>query len=280
MKIFRRIQVVFVFSLFVLSNIGAQNIPKIESKFPLTIGETIEIYSTVLNETRKLNIYLPQGYSPDSIKKYPVIYLLDGSMDEDFIHIAGLVQFASFPWINFIPETIVVGISNVDRKRDFTFHTDDKELKKEFPTSGYSATFIDFVENELQPFVENKFNIDTISTLIGQSIGGLLATEILFKKPDLFDNYIIVSPSLWWDNESLMKLTPKTYQSHKNIFIAVGKEGDIMEREARALYDKLNALSLKNTKLYFKFLEGQNHGDALHLAVYDAFENMAASNKE
>ena len=280
MKIFRRIQVVFVFSLFVLSNIGAQNIPKIESKFPLTIGETIEIYSTVLNETRKLNIYLPQGYSPDSIKKYPVIYLLDGSMDEDFIHIAGLVQFASFPWINFIPETIVVGISNIDRKRDFTFHTDDKELKKEFPTSGYSATFIDFVENELQPFVENKFNIDTISTLIGQSIGGLLATEILFKKPDLFDNYIIVSPSLWWDNESLMKLTPKTYQSHKNIFIAVGKEGDIMEREARALYDKLNALSLKNTKLYFKFLEGQNHGDALHLAVYDAFENMAASNKE
>jgi len=280
MKIFRRIQVVFVFSLFVLSNIWAQNTPKIESKYPLTIGETIEIYSTVLNETRKLNIYLPQGYSPDSIKKYPVIYLLDGSMDEDFIHIAGLVQFASFPWINFIPETIVVGISNVDRKRDFTFHTDDKELKKEFPTSGYSATFIDFVENELQPFVENKFNIDTISTLIGQSIGGLLATEILFKKPDLFDNYIIVSPSLWWDNESLMKLTPKTYQSHKNIFIAVGKEGDIMEREARALYDKLNALSLKNTKLYFKFLEGQNHGDALHLAVYDAFENMAASNKE
>jgi len=276
----RILQIIIVLNLFVLSNLRAQNIPEIDNKHPLTIGETIEIYSTILNEPRILNIYLPFGYEADSLKKYPVIYLLDGSINEDFIHISGLVQFASFPWIDMIPESIVVGISNVDRKRDFTFHTDIKELKKEFPTTGYSASFIDFIEKELQPFVDNNYNTDTLNTLIGQSLGGLLATEILFKKPDLFDNYIIVSPSMWWDDESLMKFTPKPYHTLKTIYIAVGKEDDIMVREARELYDKLKSISVENTRIYFKYFDDQNHGDVMHLAVYDAFEIMAISKKE
>ena len=86
---------------------------------PFVIGEIVNIHSKELGENRTLNIYLPNGYHPDSLKRYPVIYLLDGSADEDFIHIAGLVQFGSFPWLNILPESIVVGIANVDRKRDF-----------------------------------------------------------------------------------------------------------------------------------------------------------------
>ena len=80
------------------------------TKTPLNIGESVTINSKILDEDRTLNIYLPHGYSADSTKTYPVIYLLDGSIDEDFIHISGLVQFGSFSWINMIPETIVVGI--------------------------------------------------------------------------------------------------------------------------------------------------------------------------
>lgn len=252
----------------------AQNEILIEKKHPLSIGETIEIKSEVLNENRILNIYLPYGYSPDSIKTYPVIYLLDGSIDEDFIHISGLVQFGSFSWINILPETIVVGISNVDRQRDFTFHTDDKEYTKQFPTTGHSALFIDFIEMELIPLIENNYKINSTNTLIGQSLGGLLATEILFKKPELFNNYIIVSPSLWWDNESLLSYDPLPYTSKKSIYIAVGKEGEIMEKEAIDLYDKLTLLKKENTELNYRFLESQNHGDALHLAAYGAFEKV------
>ena len=110
--------------------------------------------------------------------------------------------------------------------------------------------------------------------MIGQSLGGLLATEILFKKPELFDNYIIASPSLWWDDESLLKYTPTLYTSKKSIFISVGKEGQVMERTAKELYDKLELLKNANTNLYFEFFEKQNHGDALHLAVYNAFEKI------
>ena len=242
------------------------------TKTPLVIGESVTINSKILDEDRILNIYLPHGYAPDSTKTYPVIYLLDGSINEDFIHISGLVQFGSFSWINMIPETIVVGISNIDRKRDFTFPTTIERDKKDFPTTGKSEAFINFIETELQPFINTNYNVDNTKTIIGQSLGGLLATEILYKKPELFDNYIIVSPSLWWDDQSLLKLQSKTYTTEKNIYIAVGKEGKIMEDDAKKLYLTLKADIKKNTSLHFQFFENQNHGDTLHLAVYDAFE--------
>ncbi|MEP2653008.1 MAG: alpha/beta hydrolase-fold protein, partial [Paraglaciecola sp.] len=209
-----------------------------------------------------------------SLKKYPVIYLLDGSIEEDFIHIAGLVQFGSFSWVEMLPESIVVGISNVDRRRDFTFPTHNKRDKQDFPTTGHSQNFINFIESELQPYIDERYSTTSTKTLIGQSFGGLLATEVLFKKPNLFDNYIITSPSLWWDDESLLQHTPALYTSQKSVFIAVGKEGEVTERTARELYDKLKVLENTNTSVYFEYLKKQDHGDALHLAVYNAFKKI------
>ncbi len=58
---------------------------------PFVLGVIDEFQSTELAEKRILNIYLPEGYNKDDTAKYPVIYLLDGSADEDFIHIVGLV---------------------------------------------------------------------------------------------------------------------------------------------------------------------------------------------
>ena len=268
-------KILLILIILSLSNyLTAQNDTTIKNSHPLALGETIDIHSKILSENRTLNIYLPQGYSQDSTRTYPVIYLLDGSIDEDILHIAGLVQFGSFLWIKMIPETIVVGISNIDRKRDFTFPTNNKKDKEDFPTTGESEKFIKFIGSELQPLIDKEYKTASAKTLIGQSLGGLLATEILFKQPELFDNYIIVSPSLWWDDESLLKSNPKNYKSAKSIYIAVGKEGEVMERTANELYDKLKLLNNTNTALYFEFFARQNHGDALHLAVYDAFEKM------
>ena len=126
------------------------------SKKPFSIGESVEITSKILGENRVLNIYLPQSYVSDSAKNYPVIYLLDGSRSEDYIHIAGLVQFGSFPWVNMIPESIVVGISNEDRKRDFTYPSQNKLDQTEFPTSGKSADFIQFLAREVKPYIRIK----------------------------------------------------------------------------------------------------------------------------
>ncbi|SFS85997.1 hypothetical protein SAMN04487906_1933 [Zhouia amylolytica] len=260
--------------LFTAALAFSQSIPKQLSEEEFSIGKTLEIESELLHESRTLNIYLPSSYKENQSKKYPVIYLLDGSKDEDFIHIAGIVQFGSFSWIEMVPESIVVGIGNVDRKRDFTYPSTLEIDRKEFPTSGKSAHFINFIKKELQPFIDANFRTENNKTLIGQSLGGLLATEILFKEPELFSNYIIISPSLWWDNERLLDYKPSEVKTGNSIYVAVGKEGDVMERTAKTLYEKIKAERGKNTKVYFEFLADKTHGDALHEAVYHAFEKI------
>lgn len=268
------------YSIFLItigfSSAEGQTVSKENSKTPLTIGEVVTIDSKILSESRTLNIYLPEGYKVADTLKYPVIYLLDGSMDEDFIHILGLTQFYNLQ-MN-MPKTIVVGIANVDRKRDFTFPTIDKKLKKDYPTTGGSRKFIDFLESEVQPYINANYPTTTQKILIGQSLGGLVATEILFKKPILFTDYIIVSPSLWWDNETLLKDAKMFLGAHKkmpaNVYVAVGSEGDIMEREAKSLADLLKNSGKQNLKAEFLFLSDENHATILHQAVSDTFKLM------
>lgn len=274
-------QKILSLTLLLITNLlFGQQLPEKVSESDFAIGRSVSIKSSVLDENRELNIYLPSSYSADSSKSYPVIYLLDGSRDEDFIHIAGIVQFGSFSWINMIPESIVVGIGNVDRKRDFTYPSQNELDLKEFPTSGQSEKFIVFLEKELQPFIDSLFRTSSVKTIIGQSLGGLLATEILFKKPELFNNYIIVSPSLWWDDEKLLDEQPVLFDSNKSIYIAGGKEGEVMERTAKELFNKLNKSKKQNMNLFYEFLEDKTHGDALHIAVYNAFEKIFKPNKE
>ena len=179
-----------------------------------------------------------------------------------------------------IPESIVVGIGNVDRERDFTSPSKNALDQKRLPTSGKSENFLKFLEKEVQPFIDSTYRTTKTKTIIGQSLGGLLATEILFKKPDLFDNYIIVSPSLWWNDERLLDEKPLTYNSNKSVYIARGKEGQVMERTTKELFDKLKENKKENTMLFCDFLEDKTHADALHIAVYNAFEIIFKPEKE
>jgi len=239
---------------------------------PLTIGQVRTFTSAVLKEERTLNIYLPPNY--DKEKPYPVIYLLDGSITEDFLHITGLVQFFNLQ-LN-MPETIVVGIANVDRKRDFTFHTNLKDLQQDYPTTGHSDNFIKFIETELQPFIQGNYKTTADKYVIGQSLGGLLAAEVLLKKPALFSHYLIVSPSLWWDNESLLKQAKSLLaaQPHlsRYVYIAVGRlEDKIMQKDAKELYGLLSAANRKDLKLEYNLMPNDNHATILNRSIYEAF---------
>lgn len=255
---------------------------------PFVLGETVEIQSKQLGEKRTLNIYLPEGYKNDDTERYRVIYLLDGSANEDFPHIAGVVQFYEMMWL--MPKAILVGIGNVDRKHDFTFPVTRTDSKKrnvatgetnefmdftakamQYPKAGGSAKFMAFVEKELQPYISGHYRTGQ-RTIIGQSLGGLMATEFLAKRPQLFDDYIIVSPSLWWDNQSLIKVVDAQRVSGKTVYIAVGKEGDVMERDAQQLADKLK--QNKSANIIFRPFERETHATILHNAVYDAFRTL------
>ena len=258
---------------------------------PFILGVIDEIQSKELKEKRVLNIYLPEGYNQNDTTKYPVIYLLDGSADEDFIHIVGLVQFNSFEWVKQIPKSIIVGIATVDRRRDFTFPTTIQADKKTYPTTGHSDKFISFIEKELQPFIDTKYKTNKDKTIIGQSLGGLFATEVLLKKPALFNKYIIISPSLWWDNGSLLSQTSnlltENFKQQLDIYIAVGKEGltpteipRVMELDANLLKEKIKRTKSKNVNVFFDYLPQENHATIMHQAVSNSFRFLYPTAKK
>jgi len=245
----------------------------------------------VLGENRQMNIYLPDAYRKEDTTKYPVIYLLDGGVDEDFIHTVGLVQFNTFPWVNRMPKSIVVGIVNVDRKRDMTFPTSVKTDKEKYPTTGGAEKFIRFIETELQPYIQKRYKTNGNKMLIGECLGGLLATEILFTKPTLFNKYIIISPSLWWDNGSLLKKQMNLSASYPTdsikIYISVGKEGltpsevpRIMEVDANLLAEKIRTVGNKNIDVQFDYLPDENHATISEQALMNAFRKLYAARRD
>ncbi len=269
------------FLAFLLLSFGFVRAQTAKPSKPFVLGVIETLHSQILGEDRILNIYLPEGYKQGDTTSYPVVYLLDGSADEDFIHIVGLYQFNSFSWIDQIPKSIVVGIATVDRRRDFTMPSNLEKLKKAYPTAGHSDKFIQFITRELQPFIGKKYGGDGPRTIIGQSLGGLLATQILLQNPSLFQKYIIVSPSLWWDNGSMLNLsiTPLLDAPAQNtsVYIGVGKEGltpgdppRVMEVDANLLAEKLRGVKGKDLKVHFDYLPGEDHATILHQAAFNA----------
>ncbi|NHN26247.1 alpha/beta hydrolase [Flavobacterium jejuense] len=242
-----------------------------ETKKEFSIGETVTITSKILSQDRILNIYLPEGYKKNDSIPYPVIYLLDGSSNEDFLHVTGLVQFFNLQL--GMPKTIIVGIANKDRKHDFTYPTEIPDLKKDFPTTGGSEKFINFIAEELQPFITKNYKVSDKKYILGQSLGGLLAAEILFKKPELFTHYFIISPSLWWDDESLLHNASNYLSKIKKpiyVYVAVGEEHKVMIKDAKTLASELK--KYPNTiKTNFHFFSKENHATILHNSLYQAF---------
>lgn len=245
---------------------------------PFVIGTVHTLHSAVLGEDRILNVRVPDGYSPDSAALYPVVYVLDGSAGEDFVHIAGIVEFMST--YDLMPRSIVVGIANVDRGRDFTHPTTDDTSKAWIPINGGSERFMAFLEREMQPFVDANYRTNGRRTLIGQSLGGLLATEVLFKRTTLFDDYIIVSPSLWWDAGSLATNADAWVTANATapirIFLAMGNNDDWMRPQADALVAALKAHTRAPFQWTYEPFPNETHATILHRAVYRAFEVLNA----
>lgn len=261
--------VIIVSCILVVFGAFAQEV----KKEPLAIGDKVSIHSDILGEERIVNVYVPQGYHSDSSQTYPVIYLLDGSMDEDFIHVAGLVQFLSFSWLGYIPESIVVGIARVDRFRDFTTPPKDQSLKDGYPTAGGSDKFIRFLKEELIPYINDSYKINTdYEILSGQSLGGRLATEVFLDHKEVFDHYMIFSPSLWWDNRVDLSHSDDKYACSNKMFLAVGQEHEIMIQVAEEFRDKIIAASEESACLQYRYYPEMDHGDILHKAMYDGLK--------
>ena len=236
----------------------------------LQFGAAAMVHSAVLGEDRRLNVYVPPDYAK-STTKYPVIYLLDGSANEDYFHAAGLFDFLATYGV--MPPSIVIGIANVDRQRDFTRPSASAEDRKAAPTSGGADKFVRFVADELEPYVEAHYRTSGHRTIVGQSLGGLVATQVLLERPELFDDYVIVSPSLWWNSEALLKSAPASLQAHRasgrRVYLSVADEPSEMKTDAEALVREMKRLR-PDVAVFYEYLPHETHATSLHISLYDA----------
>jgi predicted alpha/beta superfamily hydrolase len=161
-----------------------------QQRHKLTIGVIDSIYSEILNEQREVWISIPNSYDPQSNSKYPALYLLDG--DAYFHSLSGIVkQMSSFGTTSY-PESVLVAIPNTNRYRDLM----PVDPNNESPDSAGIERFTAFLEEELIPFIENKYPTLQHRTLIGHSLGGSFVVNTLIKHQELFTNYLAIDPGL------------------------------------------------------------------------------------
>ena len=189
---------------------------------PLPPHESFTVESAGLKETRRINVYTPPGYDAAGAVRYPVLYMPDGGLREDFPHVAATIDTAIRA--GEMRPLILVGIENTERRRDMTGPTVVEEDKKIAPRVGGSAAFRRFIADELIPEIGRRYRGSDETGIIGESLAGLFVVETFFLQPELFDTYIALSPSLWWNNEELVKKAGERLKSmpglHKTLYVA------------------------------------------------------------
>ncbi len=222
-----------IFSTIALSvaSVARGQIASAPVSAPLAIGETFTINSNVLHEVRRINVYLAPGYADAPGARLPVLYMPDGGMAEDFLHVAGLVQVGVGN--GTMRPFILVGIENTERRRDMTGPTNDPEDRKIAPRVGGSAAFRQFVRKELMPRIKERYRTTDETAIVGESLAALFVVETLLLEPDLFDTYIAFAPSLWWNKGRLVSESSdrlKNWRSNpKTLFIATSSNSGLAQ---------------------------------------------------
>jgi uncharacterized protein len=283
-------QFLFTFSLIIFIIHG---IAQTDNK--IVIGKIDSIQSTILNEKRKIWVYVPGGGAPDiySKQRYPVVYLLDG--DGHFSSVVGMMQQLSTVNGNMIcPEMIVVGIPNTDRTRDLTpthIEVDPPYMDSaSAKTSGGGEKFISFIEKELMPYIEKNYPTEPYKMLIGHSFGGLTVMQTFVHHTNLFNSFICIDPSMWWDKQILLKESKKVLSNNKyqgtSLFLGIAntmpegmninKISNDTSAETRHIRSILKLRSYfeqnkqNGLKFQSKYYNDDSHGSVPLITEYDA----------
>ncbi len=260
----------------------------------IVIGKVDSVYSTILKEQRKIWVHVPNMNSgmQSSNQRFPVLYLLDG--DAHFNSVVGMIQQLSQVNGNTIfPEMIVVAIPNTDRTRDLTpthVESDPPMMDSGFSkTTGGGENFAAFLQKELIPHVDSSYLTQPFRVLVGHSFGGLAVMHILTNHPKLFNAYIAIDPSMWYDKEQFLKTTQQKLAGQKydgtRLYLGIANtmaEGMNMEkmkkdtstdtRHIRSIFamDKFIKSNAKNGLKYAsKYYGDDDHGSVPLISEYD-----------
>jgi predicted alpha/beta superfamily hydrolase len=242
---------------------------------PLVIGESFTIDSSVLGETRRINVYMPPGYADSSGARLPVLYMPDGGMAEDFLHIAGLVQVSVSN--GTMRPFLLVGVENTQRRRDMTGPTENEEDKKIAPRVGRSGAFRKFVRDELMPQVKSRYRTTNEAAIVGESLAGLFVVETFLLEPDLFDTYIAVDPSLWWNDQKPVVDTGRLLRARpglkKVLYLACSAEERVPGVTQRFV-DALEKNAPKGVRWHYARMPEEIHATIYHPAALKAFREV------
>lgn len=259
----------------------------------IVIGKIDSVYSTILKEQRKVWVYVPNmNDMQKSTQRFPVVYLLDG--EGHFQSVVGMIQQLSQVNGNTIfPEMIVVGIPNTDRTRDLTptHITSDPPMmdSNSSKNTGGGENFAAFMQKELMPHIDSLYPTQPFRLLIGHSFGGLAVMNILTNHTKMFNAYIAIDPSMWYNKEQFLKTTEKKLAAQKydgtRLYVGIAntmKEGMTLEkmnkdttldtRHIRSIFtmDKFIKANLRNGLKYAsKYYGDDDHGSVPLISEYD-----------
>ncbi len=221
---------------------------------------TFEFASPSVGDSYLIRVHLPESFNASST--YPVLYQLDGRTTTGSV----IKSYNSLQRRGEIEEVIIVTIDYIgrdERERDFT-----PTSHPEFDDSGGAANFLQFLTDELVPHIDNEYPTDVEfgNTLRGHSFGGLFAAFAMFEGNTTFRNYIIESPSWWWDDNFAIGQEFEYAQENNdlevNTYFAVGEfEGATMKGSFEIIRDRLISRNYPNFTAQFEILSKQDHLD-------------------
>ena len=274
------------------------------NQFTIENTQQFEIFSKEINQEFIINIGLPPNYSKDH-DRYPVVYVTDAG--SNFIGLMGSLPLMQF--VNDLPSFVLVGIdykspNSMDsmslRNRDLTPTNDkiwmaaQKDMYKIFGEdlpqveAGGAKYFLDFINDEIKPFINKKYYVDTTDqTYCVFSLGGLFGLYTLFNSSDSFKRYVIGSPSIWWDDRHILKVEEEYAKKNKNlsakVFMSIGdleeEGGDNfkMISNMKALSNTLLSRNYKGLDLETAIFEDETHCSAVSATLNRGLRNVFKS---
>ena len=234
---------ILFFLLIIVLTISCKNNETVYND-PIPQHDSLIIASKFVNEDRVINIWTPPNYK-NSTENFPVLYMPDGGIKEDFPHIANTL--AKLINENKIPPYILVGIENTERRRDLSGPTEIEYDLKIVPNPGGSNNFRSFIKNELFSEISTKYRTNDKRAIIGESAAGIFVIETFLLDNDMFDYYIAMDPALWYNEQYLVKnfksLAKDDYKQKKKLWFA-GSDASDISTHTRELNKKLENSNL------------------------------------
>lgn len=227
----------------------------------------LTIKSSVLGEDRTILVRTPAGYETTKLA-YPVLYMTDGNAH--ITHTASTIEFLARN--GRMSEMIVVAITNTDRTRDLTPTKATGPNAAQSPTAGGADNFLKFIETEVIPQIEKNYRVRPYRVLAGHSLGGLFTVHALITRPELFNSYVAVSPSLQWSDNATLKRAEEFFKTRKELratlFSSLGNEPGEIGKSFEQFKQLLAKSQIKGFEWDAQQMTDEDHGSVVLRSHY------------